>query len=71
MSFNRFVEAGRVCLINYGPLKGKICVIVDIIDNNKVSRVARVCNLSPDGRYHFTHGPFVFVALYLALHVPY
>jgi large subunit ribosomal protein L14e len=35
MSFNRFVEAGRVCLINYGPLKGKICVIVDIIDNNK------------------------------------
>ena len=37
MSFNRFVQAGRVCLINYGPLEGKLCVIVDIIDNNKVS----------------------------------
>ena len=36
MSFNRFVQAGRVALINYGPLEGKLAVIVDIIDNNKV-----------------------------------
>ena len=36
MSFNRFVQAGRVVLINYGPLEGKLAVIVDIIDNNKV-----------------------------------
>lgn len=35
MSFNRFVQAGRVALINYGPLEGKLAVIVDIIDNNK------------------------------------
>ena len=37
MSYNRFVEAGRVALVNYGPLEGKLVVIVDIIDNNKVS----------------------------------
>ncbi len=36
MSFNRFVQVGRVVLINYGPLEGKLAVIVDIIDNNKV-----------------------------------
>ena len=35
MSYNRFVQAGRVVLINYGPLEGKLAVIVDIIDNNK------------------------------------
>eukprot|EP01130_Rhizamoeba_saxonica_P001637 TRINITY_DN11514_c0_g1_i1.p1 TRINITY_DN11514_c0_g1~~TRINITY_DN11514_c0_g1_i1.p1 ORF type:complete len:141 (-),score=31.92 TRINITY_DN11514_c0_g1_i1:63-485(-) len=33
--FRRFVEVGRVCLINYGPLEGKICVIVDVIDENE------------------------------------
>jgi len=26
------VEVGRVCCINYGPDAGKICVIVDIVD---------------------------------------
>jgi|LauGreDrversion4_2_1035121.scaffolds.fasta_scaffold30990_5 large subunit ribosomal protein L14e len=34
--FNRFVEAGRFCLITYGPDCGKTCVIVDIIDGNRV-----------------------------------
>merc|ERR1719181_723836 len=32
MSFKRFVEVGRVALINYGSDEGKLCVIVDIID---------------------------------------
>ena len=36
MSFTRFVEIGRVCLINYGPDAGKLCTIVDVIDNNRV-----------------------------------
>ena len=36
MSFVRFVEVGRVCLINYGPDAGKLCTIVNIIDNNRV-----------------------------------
>jgi len=34
--FRRFVELGRVCIINYGPDYGKLCVIVDVIDHNRV-----------------------------------
>eukprot|EP00940_MAST-03C_sp_MAST-3C-sp2_P001187 g1187.t1 len=35
MVFKRFVEIGRVCLINYGPHEGKLCTIIDVIDQNK------------------------------------
>jgi len=33
--FTRFVQIGRVCLINYGPYQGKLCVILDVIDANR------------------------------------
>ena len=36
MTFSRFVEVGRVCMINYGDLEGKLCVIIDLVDHNKV-----------------------------------
>merc|ERR1711988_1026911 len=36
MSFVRYVEVGRVALITYGPDAGKLCTIVNIIDNNRV-----------------------------------
>merc|ERR1719198_2750718 len=36
MSFTRFVEIGRVCLITYGPDSGKLATIVNVIDNNRV-----------------------------------
>eukprot|EP00605_Chrysophyceae_sp_TOSAG23-4_P000124 GSChrysophyteH1.ASY1.ANO1.137.1 assembled CDS len=36
MGFSRFVEIGRVALINYGPDAGKLCTIVDIIDQKRV-----------------------------------
>lgn len=36
----RFVEVGRVAYISYGPDAGKLAVIVDVIDQN------RVCSLS-------------------------
>ena len=36
MSFQRFVEIGRVALISFGPDSGKLCTIVDVIDNNRV-----------------------------------
>ena len=32
----RFVEAGRVCLINFGENAGKLAVIVNVIDNKRV-----------------------------------
>jgi len=34
--FKRFVEVGRVALINYGPLAGRLAVIVEIINTTKV-----------------------------------
>lgn len=36
MGFTRFVEIGRVCLINYGEDAGKLCTIVDILDGQRV-----------------------------------
>mmetsp|Transcript_632 Transcript_632/g.812 ORF Transcript_632/g.812 Transcript_632/m.812 type:complete len:135 (-) Transcript_632:280-684(-) len=35
MGFTRYVEVGRVCVVNYGPDAGKLCTIVDIVDGNK------------------------------------
>lgn len=34
-NFKRFVEVGRVVLLQSGPLAGKIAVIVEIIDHNR------------------------------------
>ena len=36
MVFKRFVEVGRVIVINYGPLAGKLAVIVDILTTTKI-----------------------------------
>jgi len=33
--FKRFVEIGRVAVINYGPDAGKLCIIIDIFDQNR------------------------------------
>jgi large subunit ribosomal protein L14e len=35
MVFKRHVEVGRIVLINYGPEKGKLATIIDIVDQNK------------------------------------
>eukprot|EP00408_Alexandrium_pacificum_P059703 CAMPEP_0171170132 /NCGR_PEP_ID=MMETSP0790-20130122/8560_1 /TAXON_ID=2925 /ORGANISM="Alexandrium catenella, Strain OF101" /LENGTH=133 /DNA_ID=CAMNT_0011634977 /DNA_START=8 /DNA_END=409 /DNA_ORIENTATION=+ len=34
--FKRFVEPGRLSLITYGPCAGKMCTIVDIVDQARV-----------------------------------
>ncbi|CRH03835.1 60S ribosomal protein L14, putative [Plasmodium relictum] len=34
--FKRFVEPGRLCLIEYGPYAGKLCFIIDIITLTRV-----------------------------------
>ena len=36
MVFRQFVEVGRVIIVNYGPLVGKLAVIVDILTTTKV-----------------------------------
>ena len=35
MPFTRFVEVGRVVMVNYGPSAGKLATIVDVVDSNK------------------------------------
>ncbi|XP_046843724.1 60S ribosomal protein L14-like [Xenia sp. Carnegie-2017] len=35
MVYNRFVEIGRVALINTGPEAGRLCVIMDVVDQNR------------------------------------
>jgi large subunit ribosomal protein L14e len=35
MVFKRYVEIGRVVLINFGPDTGKLATIVDVVDQNK------------------------------------
>jgi large subunit ribosomal protein L14e len=35
MAFERFVEVGRVVLINFGSDKGKLATIIDVVDGNK------------------------------------
>mmetsp|Transcript_81068 Transcript_81068/g.127684 ORF Transcript_81068/g.127684 Transcript_81068/m.127684 type:complete len:138 (-) Transcript_81068:73-486(-) len=34
--FKRFVEPGRLALITYGPCEGKMCTVVDIVDQKRV-----------------------------------
>ena len=36
MVFKKFVEIGRVVVINYGPYAGKIAVIVDVLNTTRV-----------------------------------
>ena len=49
MPFARFVQIGRVALVNYGPEYGSLVVITDVIDQNRV----RACVLRPRGRACF------------------
>lgn len=35
--FTRFVEVGRVVLINYGENAGKLATVIDIVDSKRVS----------------------------------
>lgn len=37
MPFRRYVEIGRVAIINYGEEYGKLVVISDVVDQNRVS----------------------------------
>jgi hypothetical protein len=36
MPFKRYVEIGRVALVNYGEDYGKLVVISDVVDQNRV-----------------------------------
>eukprot|EP00929_Paragymnodinium_shiwhaense_P013501 TRINITY_DN12134_c0_g1_i1.p2 TRINITY_DN12134_c0_g1~~TRINITY_DN12134_c0_g1_i1.p2 ORF type:complete len:135 (-),score=51.53 TRINITY_DN12134_c0_g1_i1:116-520(-) len=34
--YTRFVQPGRLALITYGPCEGKMCTVVDIVDQKRV-----------------------------------
>ena len=36
MPFRRYVEIGRIAVINYGEEYGKLVVISDVVDQNRV-----------------------------------
>ena len=42
MPFSRYVEVGRVVIINYGKEYGKLYVISDIVDQNRVSTLRQL-----------------------------
>lgn len=42
--FKRFVEIGRVVYVSFGPHAGKLVAIVDVIDQNRVSVVWKICS---------------------------
>lgn len=50
MPFKRTVEIGRVALCNYGPDAGKLYVIVDVLDGQRVRGPA-----ASQGREAFLH----------------
>ena len=50
MGYSRFVEVGRVAMINYGPDYGKLCVIMDVLDHNRVSWEPRFLHRRGAGR---------------------
>jgi large subunit ribosomal protein L14e len=35
MPFKRYMEVGRVVLINHGPETGKLATVIDVLDQNK------------------------------------
>lgn len=42
-SFSRFVEVGRVALVNYGENVGRLVTIIDIVDSKRVCLFANSC----------------------------
>ncbi|GAB0489939.1 hypothetical protein MMPV_001166 [Pyropia vietnamensis] len=36
MPFARFVQIGRVCLVNYGPYRNSLVVIINVVDHSRV-----------------------------------
>merc|ERR1719160_219806 len=34
--YQRFVQPGRLCYISYGPFEGKVCTVIDIVNQRRV-----------------------------------
>jgi hypothetical protein len=49
MPYSRYVEIGRVAMVNYGADYGKLVVISDVVDQNRVSGDAEMGVDEPGG----------------------
>jgi hypothetical protein len=47
--YNRFVQIGRVVVVNYGPETGKLATIVDVVDQNRVCAAKVLRDLAAGG----------------------
>lgn len=54
MPFQRYVEVGRVVIINYGKEYGKLYVITDVVDQNRVSNNTSTHNKQYPAIYTFS-----------------
>ncbi|KIJ91910.1 hypothetical protein K443DRAFT_114378, partial [Laccaria amethystina LaAM-08-1] len=54
-NFKRFAEIGRVVLLKSGPFSGKIAVIAEIIDHNRVSIIDGPTTGVPRQSYPYKH----------------
>jgi hypothetical protein len=61
-TFKRYVEVGRVVLLNDGPSAGKLATIVEIIDHNRVRAISTL---------RVERGPRGIVGLTLTISLPY
>ena len=49
--FTKFIQVGRVVYMASGPLQGKICAVVNIIDQNRVSCICMcLCGITSGAR---------------------
>jgi len=60
--FKRYVEVGRVVLVNYGPDAGKLATIIDIVDQNKCL-IDGPANLTGVNRQVISYGRIVLTDL--------
>lgn len=64
MPFKRYVEVGRICLVNFGEDFGKLVVISDVLDQNRVGCGAWGSPRSREsGRPHVRQAPAAWQAL--------
>lgn len=61
--FKRFVEIGRVAYVSFGPHAGKLVVIVDVIDQNRVSFLQPIQKNA--AQKPFTNFLFISVCLFI------
>ena len=53
--FKRYVEIGRVALVNYGKDYGRLVVIVDVLDQNRVRFLSLSASLSFLAGFMYEH----------------